>query len=295
LDFIRNLNSIQIFERVHVCGNLTRAAEALNTTQSSISYHIKKLEDELGVALFRRTGNGLQPTDEGAALAAEVERGLATIRAGLQSVSARTSSLKVAMLPMFASRWLSSRLGGFWEEHPHLQLSIQNHNNNFVRMARPAEFADLGIQWGLGQWPRFEVNRLWSERLVVVCSPDYQRSMAIKTPSDIRRCTLLHVDDDRMWSEWMETVGLAPNPTQPQMMLEDRHFQLSSTINGLGVSLFAAWLITDELREGKLVNPLGTAFGTAFAYHLVSPAGTRLSQPAARFKNWILGAGHSFI
>jgi LysR family glycine cleavage system transcriptional activator len=289
LDLIRNLKSVQVFERVHAYRSVSRAAEALNATQSSVSYHIKKLEDELGVALFRRTARGLEPTDEGAALAVDVEQGLATIRAGLRRVGARADALKLAMLPMFASRWLSSRLGGFWEAHPELRLSIQNHNNSYVRMERPAEFADLGIQWGLGRWPAFETVRLWPERLVVVCSPGYRETVGIRDPSDLRRCTLLHVDDTRMWAEWFETNGLAPAPRQAEMTLEDRHFQLSSTINGLGASLFADWLIEDELREGKLVNPLGRAFPTAFAYHVVHPRAAALPKPAARFKRWLLG------
>ena len=288
MDTIRNLKSLQVFQLAYTHRNVSRAAQALNTSQSSVSYHIKKLEEELGVALFRRTARGLEPTDEGAALAADVEQGLTTIRTGLERARQRANTLRVAVLPMFASRWLSSRLGGFWERHPGLQLSIQNHNNSYARMENPLGFADIGIQWGHGAWPKFEVHRLWSERLVVVCSPGYRRSMRLERAEDLARCTLIHVDDTRMWEEWLRKAGLGLAPKQPQMMLEDRHFQLSSTINGLGVSLFAAWLVEEELSDGRLVDPFDRAWGTAFSYNLIHPRGAALSAPAKAFRDRML-------
>lgn len=290
MEQVRNLKSIQVFHAVSEHLNVTRAALALNTSQSAVSYHIKKLETEIGAPLFRRTPRGLEATEVGQELAAEVARGLSTIRAGMERAAGAAATLRVAMLPMFASRWLSSRLGAFWEAHPGSQLSIQNHNNTYARMENPKAFADLGIHWGQGAWPDFEATRLWPERLAVVCSPDYLAAKPIRRPSDLRGCMLLHVDDVRMWDEWHRLNGLVLRPDQPQMMLEDRHFQLSSTINGLGVSLFAEWLVLDELREGRLVNPFGHAYDTAFAYYLIQPKGAALTRPAQEFRDWLLEA-----
>ncbi len=287
VDIVRNINSIQVFMVCHELGNVTRAAQELNVSQSSVSYHIKKLEDDLSVTLFRRTASGLQPTEQGSLLAQHVGRGLAAIRTGLDRIAQGPGAVRVALLPMFASRWLSSRLGQLFEAHPEMNLSIQNHNNSFVRMSNPERFADLGIQWGRGNWDSFHVTRLWPETLALVCSPDYLQAHPIRQPTDLLRCTLLHVDDTRMWEEWLAASGLALDGAQPQMMLEDRHFQLSSTINGLGVSLFASWLVQDELENGTLVNPFGSVFATSFAYHVVVPKGVEPSVSIQRFHRWI--------
>jgi len=101
-------------------------------------------------------------------------------------------------------------------------------------------------------------------------------------------CTLLHVDDTRMWEEWCALNALSLPVEQSQMMLEDRHFQLSSTINGLGVSLFAAWAVQAELERGDLVNPFGRRFETSFAYHLVVPRNAGLSAMAQQFRDWLI-------
>lgn len=285
---IRNIKSIQVFNVTSEAKNVTRAAQLLNISQSSISYHIKKLETDLGYALFRRTKQGLELTEEGTVLASHVESGLNMIQTGLERVANQTSSVKVALLPMFSSRWLSSRLGGLMELHPDLQLSMHNHNNSFARMHNPAGFADLGIQWGKGKWSGFTVHRLWPEKLALVCSPAYLIAHPISEPKDLLLCNLLHVDDNRMWEEWLLLNGVKASATQTQMMLEDRHFQLSSTINGLGVSLFASWLVQDELKSGVLVNPFGRNFETSFAYYLLVPKGEKLSKPVEQFCAWML-------
>jgi len=223
-------------------------------------------------------------------LATHAERGLGVIQTGLSKIASRAGAVKVALLPMFSSRWLSSRLGSLFENNPDFQLLIQNHNNQFARMNNPAEYADVGIQWGRGNWKNFEVTRLWPEKMVVVCSPEYLREHRIQHPSDLIKCKLLHVDDTRMWDEWYQFNELPLSGSQPQMMLEDRHFQLSSTVNGLGVSLFASWLVENELRRGVLVNPFGRTFDTSFAYHLIVPSDNDPLPAVRQFCSWLTDA-----
>ena len=76
MEQLKNIKSVQVFLAVASFGNATRAAAFLNTSQSSVSYHIKKLEDEVGVPLFERTPTGLILTEEGTVLASYAERGL---------------------------------------------------------------------------------------------------------------------------------------------------------------------------------------------------------------------------
>ena len=290
---IRNIKSIQIFNTVADTQNVTRAAKILNTSQSAISYHIKKLELELGTDLFHRNVSGLELTEAGSILSGHVARGLEAIRTGMDQAASRANSIEIALLPMFASRWLSSRLGVLLEANPDLQLAIKNHNNTYARMRNPERFADLGIQWGRGNWANFELAKLWPERLVVVCSPAYLDANPIREPSDLARCTLLHVDDTRMWEEWFADNDVPLPENASQMMLEDRHFQLSSTINGLGISLFASWAVQSELERGDLINPFERTFGTSFAYHLIVPRNADLSPSAKKFHDWLLKTSRS--
>ena len=285
---VRNIKSLQVFADTYRVGNVTRAAEELNISQSSVSYHIKKLETDLGTSLFRRTASGLEPTEDGTALFKHVDRGLAIIRNGVQQAANRAGNVRVALLPMFASRWLSHRLGALLETHPEITLSILTHNNNYAYSNHPEDFADIGVQWGLGMWHNFHSERLWQERLVAVCSPSYRDAMKITDPGDLHMCTLIHVDDTRMWSEWFDHHGHRLKSDHAKMLLEDRHFQLSSTINGLGVSLFAEWLVASELASGALVDPFGSSTSTDFAYFAITPKSNEVRPPVRKFLDWLI-------
>lgn len=288
MGIIRNINSIQVFSVAAETGNVTRAAQLLNISQSSVSYHIKKLETGLGYQLFHRSKQGLALTEEGVNLARHVARGLDMIQTGIDSVSRQAGTIRIALLPMFSSRWLSAQLGDLIEQHPDMRLSMHNHNNNYAHMSDPGNFADVGIQWGTGDWKGFEVHPLWPEQMALVCSPKYLNDHHINSPSDLTRCTLLHVDNTGMWEEWFALNSLKMARGQPQMMLEDRHFQLSSTINGLGVSLFASWLVQEELQSGELVSPFGRYFDTSYAYHLILPQLKDASPAVDQFRDWLL-------
>jgi LysR family transcriptional regulator, glycine cleavage system transcriptional activator len=285
---IRNINSIHVFDSVARFGSVTKAARHFGSTQSSVSYHIKKLEADLGVALFSRTAHGLELTDEGASLAGHVDAGLQRIGEGIELVTRRRTSVRVALVPMFASRLVSANVSRLQQSCPDIDIVLLNHNNTFVDFVDPRAFADFGIQWGKGNWSSVDATKLWDERLVAVCSPTYRDRLGIENPQDVNRCTLLHVDDKRMWAEWSAGCDIALRPDQPSMMLEDRHFQLSSTINGLGISLFAKWLVQAELMSGTLVNPFNQCYPTNFSYYLVTPKGPPLSPGAKRVRDWFL-------
>ncbi len=59
--------------------HFTRAAEELHVAQSALSHQIRRLEQELGVALFERTSRRVTPTEAGQAVAARARRVLAEV------------------------------------------------------------------------------------------------------------------------------------------------------------------------------------------------------------------------
>ncbi len=102
---IRNINSIHVFDSVAKLGSVTKAALSAAAPKSSVSYHIKKLEADLGVSLFRRTAHGLQLTEEGSTLAAHVDAGLHEISLGIEQVARRQSVVRVAWFQCSPAGW----------------------------------------------------------------------------------------------------------------------------------------------------------------------------------------------
>lgn len=61
-------------------GTLSRAAQEINLSQPALTQGIAKIEQELGVLLFRRSGGGMQPTDAGRLFIARTRRGFDFLR-----------------------------------------------------------------------------------------------------------------------------------------------------------------------------------------------------------------------
>ena len=66
--------------------HFTQAAEACYVTQSGLSQQIKKLEDELGMALFLRIGKKVQLTEAGAIFLHHAKRILDDVDIGKQAI-----------------------------------------------------------------------------------------------------------------------------------------------------------------------------------------------------------------
>ncbi|MEB8067866.1 LysR family transcriptional regulator [Mammaliicoccus fleurettii] len=60
-----NINFIKTFLVASETKNVSRTASLLNYSQSTVSGHIEKLENELGVLLFHRKKYGIELTNEG--------------------------------------------------------------------------------------------------------------------------------------------------------------------------------------------------------------------------------------
>lgn len=84
------LYQLRTFAVVADTGNLTRAAERLHASPPAVSAHIRALEDELGVALFRRTPRGMELTDAGR----DLRERAGEVLAGAEGLRARALALR---------------------------------------------------------------------------------------------------------------------------------------------------------------------------------------------------------
>lgn len=84
------LYQLRTFAVVADTGNLTRAAERLHASPPAVSAHIRALEDELGVALFRRTPRGMELTDAGR----DLRERAGAVLAGAEELRARALALR---------------------------------------------------------------------------------------------------------------------------------------------------------------------------------------------------------
>ena len=116
------------FATVARLGGMGRAARALNTVQSNVTQRVRRLEDQLGVALFERSRSGARLTAAGERLMPYANRLDALLeeasRAARDDGSPR-GTLVVGSLETTAALRLSSRLASYAADHPHVDLVLR--------------------------------------------------------------------------------------------------------------------------------------------------------------------------
>lgn len=122
------LQQLEFFISVAIHQSFTKAADALYTSQSTVSKQISALEDELGTELFIRQSNRVFLSPCGQLVLNESVRGLNHIRNVTNLVADNMSGcngfLRVAYLGMEISRRLSDGLAAFTEHYPDILLNF---------------------------------------------------------------------------------------------------------------------------------------------------------------------------
>jgi LysR family glycine cleavage system transcriptional activator len=238
-------------------GSYSAAARELAVTQGAISQQIRKLEAEFGMRLFHRRGNQMIPTPEAARLGEEIRTAVARLQAVVDEMipAPEHEPLVLSVNEAFAALWLAPKL-------PRLLAGPAGANLDIRVEMRVADFTtdgvDAGIRAGRGDWPEVEKERLTTERLWIVCSPEFAARHPIRDARDLLGVPLID-SPDRLWPLLFDRCGLtAPMPSG--LASNGSVLALDAVVRGLGAGMLRSSMVEEELRAGRLVRPIRDSF-----------------------------------
>ena len=124
-----NLKLLHIFLLVAEHGSFRQAAEQSHRSLPAISMQVRRLEEQLGVALFHRTTRRVQLTAEGEHLLAYARRALAEMETGLrhirQTVDMQQGRISLSCVPTLAGTCLPGILADFNRSYPGIVLFVR--------------------------------------------------------------------------------------------------------------------------------------------------------------------------
>ncbi len=139
-----DLNLLRVFCTVSQQSSITRAAEQLGLTQSSVSNAISRLKNTLGCELFIRVGRGIEPTATGLHIFNTVQPMLDTIEQTLMGVKAFDPSTSRRVFTIYANEAVIDLL------QPQLDTALANLSVRVVLRNSPVleaeQFQDLQMQ-----------------------------------------------------------------------------------------------------------------------------------------------------
>jgi LysR family glycine cleavage system transcriptional activator len=286
---IPDIANLQAFECAARHGNFTRAAEELTLTQSAVSRQIRDLEQQTGLQLFERVRQRVVLSDAGTRFLPEVRRLLLQseqLMIGAVAARQMRTSLNIATLPTFGTRWLMPRLAHFLERWGDIALTIESRS-------RPFDFDeenfDLAIHYGEPTWARATCTFLCNETVLPVASRDLAAKWSLQSPEDLAQAPLIHLTTrHRLWSQWFEAQKIPIDNAYQGMRLDQFSMIIAAVVSGLGVGLLPSYLIEDEVRSGVLQPLFDLPLSTEKSYYVALPEKKQRNEVANDFQEWLL-------
>ena len=280
---IPSLAALKAFEATARLSSFSAAARELNVTHAAISQHVRALEAEFGCELVFRQGAGMGLTDAGRSLALSVGEGFATIASGVRDIRAlrHDRPLIVGMTPTFAENWLMPRIGGFWTQHPDIEVTLQP---SFAVVDMRRDGLDLTIRYGHGIWPGLDVELLVNANYVVVGAPELAAKAVGASMRDLSSFPWVFETNRLEQRVWAQEVGLDLSATSVSNV-PTNSLVLSAARAGVGLSIQARALVEGDLAKGNLMC-LHEAPLSSLGYYLVTRRVPR-SDALKTFIRWL--------
>lgn len=173
------MQQIRYFLAVCDQGSITHAAQLTYVSQPSLTQAIKKLEDEMGGALFTRTRSGCQLTP----LGRMVESKLRKIYKELQATKAEairftrlnTIPLRIGLMTTIGAQRLSPGLVWYQQEYPNIELELIVDSETELLKQLDSGLLDLVISAPVHALAApYQSTLLYQECYVVVFSPTHR-------------------------------------------------------------------------------------------------------------------------
>lgn len=287
------LNALRTFEAAARHLSFNGAASELFVTPAAVSHQVKHLEEHLGVSLFQRNHRSVTLTPEGAELAATVGELLGQLDLALDRARNRAPAvLRVTTMESLASKWLVPRLHRFQQAFPDARVRIDTSDEHadFLRGG-----FDVGIRYGAGKYAGVRADLLMQAPAFPVCSPALlvANPHGLEQPDDLRHYTLLHDEGATgrpgvpAWSDWLAAAGATNVNAASGPVFASIYLAQEAAVSGQGVALGLAPLVDEDLRQGRLVKPLGVGLENAYAFWLIRRDVSQQRPEVEAFCHWL--------
>lgn len=246
------------FLRVAELQNFTQAANSLGYAQSTVTFHIQSLEEELGVTLFDRVGKKISLTMAGEYLIhyankmVELESGIRDLN---KNIAHLPGTLRVGVVESLLSTYAAETVPRFHRENPQITMELRTASSmELMEMLRSNE-ADLILITGKRMVdPGFVRDLLKPIHLSFVASPRNPLSdHSHVTLPEIAEQPLILPERDSLYRRTAEEIAAQFDCIlTPSVQISNTAVILDLLEHGVGISFLPDYLTHTAIREGKL-------------------------------------------
>ncbi|WP_010530547.1 LysR family transcriptional regulator [Lentibacillus jeotgali] len=245
-------------------GGFKQAAEHLGYAQSSVTTHIKDLEEEVGKPLFDRLGKKVVLTHYGQQFLPYAAKIIELYSQALHMDDEPTGDLTIGISESLTICRIPSILLEYKENYPKVNLSLKSLDNYDVTSSLQNRDIDLALVLEKDDWLLSELHceKLKKERMVLIRPPEEEEDMRTVLYTE-RTCSYKSVFTDYIRHKQMDVKG--------SLEFQSIEAIKECVSSGLGISMVPYFSVKAEIENHKLkgeeIPPEHPAISTFLAYH----------------------------
>jgi LysR family transcriptional regulator, cell division regulator len=244
---------LKFFATVARAGGMNSAAAELHTVQSNVTARIRRLEDDLKVALFRRNSRGVTLTKAGERLlpfAKKMEALLADARRAARDEGTPQGLLTIGSLETTAAQRLSPIVTAFGTAYPKVNLVLRT-GTNVALVEQLLDFRlDGAFVCGPVKHPDLVKEVAFREELVLAAARHFKSLSAVLSGRELK---ILVKGPGCAYRSRLEDLLARRGVTAAARMEFGTIEAIVGCVEaGLGVTLLPRGLLEDADRSGRL-------------------------------------------
>jgi len=246
-----NLSQLRAFHAVAQHRTFSSAAQALGITQSAVTQNVKSLEDAIGTRLFRRTGNGVELTQNALDLLPQIRQVVLMLDELDRRIGGgRDLSIGHLSLGLCAPYVAMPVLERFSAQHPGIALDIRLDNSRQLLELVAQHRVDAAIVTLEAPAPGLACERLVGQKVLVLVHaqhPWWSRGRVAIT--EIAREPFVLREVGSMTRELFEGALRRHGITiKPRLVLGSREAMKEAVAAGIGLGIVLNQEVGSDLR-----------------------------------------------
>ncbi|MTH64301.1 LysR substrate-binding domain-containing protein [Paracoccus shanxieyensis] len=280
---IPSMNALFAFEAAGRLGNLSRASEELNVTPAAVSRMMRRLEDHLGTALFRRSGAGVVLSEDGRLLHDATSRAITQIESAVAEIEDRSKgvdTVTISVSTAFTTHWLMPRMARFKADFPSVDLRFQLVMGP---LSGPVDDVDFGMRFLRASETREGVFSIMPEVLIPISSPSYGASRSDGAEGE----TLIKLSEGEPHAPQNLLAGHDLAGANP-LIFADYAIVVQAALLGQGIAWGWLSVVGHWIRHGDLVPARPRCQLTSRQCCFVQSSGRTPRPVAGQVRDWII-------
>lgn len=240
---MKTLRQYEVVLEIARWGSVSKAAEALNVAQPTISKLLQKLESELGVELFDRTSVPISPTEAGARY---IEAGRKILDADhqfekelVEIKSNRDRKVTIGISPSRARYMLPGLITGFAKRSPETKIVIRERTTDQLNAELARGDLDLIINLSGENTGLFTKVRLFQENTLLAVPSEYY---SLSPEEIIKTRPMIAISSWQLMGKAVHAIMDDIGGKTPAVECQTFESALALTQQGLGATLVPSYM-----------------------------------------------------